>query len=65
MANTVKMMNVVVAGRIARMRVVEEDAGRESALGVLGRTLADALRKAGEAELDTRPRRTYRDALVN
>jgi len=65
MARTAKMTNVVVAGRMAQMRVVVTEPTRESALKRTGDVIADAMRLAGEAELNTHPRSKYRKARIN
>ncbi|UCF88880.1 MAG: hypothetical protein JSV70_01095 [bacterium] len=65
MAQTAKMIDVVVAGRMARMKVVVKESRGDSALRKLGTVLNEAMRLAGEAELSTRPRSDYRKALIN
>ena len=65
MAKAVKMMDVVVVGRIAKMRVVVTEPTRESALKKTGDVITEAMRLAGEAEFNTQPRSKYRNALIS
>ena len=65
MGSTVKMMDVMVAGRMAKMKVVVREPARESALMRTGEVIAEAMRLAGEAEFNVRSRSRYRNALVN
>jgi hypothetical protein len=65
MARTAKMMDVVVAGRMAKMRVRVTEPARNNAFSRTADTLTEAMRRSGEAELNTRPRSAYRDALKN
>lgn len=65
MARTAKMMDVVVAGRMAKMRVRVTEPARNSAFSRTADTVTEAMRRSGEAELNTRPRSAYRNALEN
>jgi len=65
MARAAKTTDVVVAERMAKMKILVSVPARESALKVTGRVLAEAMRLAGEAEFNTQPRSKYRNALIN
>ena len=65
MARTAKMMDVVVAGRMAKMKVVVTEPTRESVIRKTGNVIADAMRQAAEADFNTQPRSKYRNALIN
>jgi len=65
MARTAKMMDVMVAGKMAKMKVIVTEPARESAFKRTGVILAEAMRLAGEAEFNTQPRSKYRKALIN
>jgi hypothetical protein len=65
MARSAKMVDVVVAGRMAKMRVVVSEPLKESGLKRAGEVVADAMRQAGDAELNTQPRSKYRNTLTS
>ena len=65
MEKAAKMMDVVVAGRMAKMKVVVTHPARESALTRTVEVLAEAIRLAGDAEFNTHSRSKYRNALIN
>ena len=65
MGRTVKMTDVVVAGRMAKMRVKVVKPARENAYTRTVKTVGAAMHLAGEAELNTQPRSSYRNALMN
>jgi hypothetical protein len=65
MAKAVKMMDVVVAGRMAKMRVIVTEPTRESALKITGNVITEAIRQAADAEFNTQPRSKYRKTLIN
>ena len=60
MAQTVKMIDIVVAGRMARMKVAVSQPAEGGALKRTGEVIADAMRKAAEAESNNQPRSKYR-----
>ena len=62
MARAAKMIDVEVFGRMAKMRVVVSKPATES---TMKRTIAEAMRLAGEAEFNTQTRSRYRNALNN
>jgi hypothetical protein len=64
MARAAKMVDVMVAGRMAKMQALVSVPARESALKMTGKVLAEAMRLAGEAEFNTQPRSKYRNALI-
>jgi len=65
MAKAVKMMDVVVVGRMAKMRVLVTEPTRESALKKTGYVITEAMRQAADAEFNTQPRSKYRKTLIN
>jgi hypothetical protein len=65
MAKAAKMMDVVVAGRMAKMKVIVTEPVRDSVFKSTGEVIADAMRQAAEAEFNTQPRSSYRNALIN
>ena len=65
MGRTAKMMDVMVAGRMAKMRVRVTEPARDSFYTRTVQTVSEAMERAGEAELNTHPRRSYRNALIN
>jgi len=65
MARAVKMMDVMVVGRMAKMRVVVTEPAKESALKKTGDAITEAMRQAAEADFNTQPRSKYRNALIN
>lgn len=65
MERTAKMMDVMVAGRMAKMRVKVMEPTIESTVSRTAQTVTEAMRLAGEAELNTQPRSNYRNALIN
>ena len=62
MERAAKMIDVVVAGRMATMRVRVTEPVRETALSRTAGTVAEAIRLSGEAEFNTQPRSKYRKA---
>ena len=62
MARAAKMMDVVVAGRMAKMRVRVTSPARKTVLNTTADTFVEAMRLAGEAEFNTLPRSKYRSA---
>lgn len=65
MARTAKMVDVVVAGRMARMKVTVKEPVRESGLKKANDVVVNAMRQAAEAELNTQPRSRYRNTMNN
>jgi len=65
MARAAKMVDVVVAGRMAKMKVVVTEPLKESGFKIAGEVVAEAMRQAGDAELNTQPRSKYRNSLIN
>jgi hypothetical protein len=65
MGRTAKMADVMVAGRMAKMRVRVTEPTRESFYARTVHTVSEAMHRAGEAELNTQPRSSYRNALIN
>jgi len=63
MARAVKMMDVVVVGRMAEMKVGVTEPAKRSAISRTGDVLAEAMRLAGDAELNTQPRSKYRNTV--
>jgi len=63
MAKAVKMMDVEVVGRMAKMKIVVRNPVTDSAMNRTGRTIAEAMRLSGEAEFNTRSRSVYRSEL--
>ena len=62
MARAAKMMDVVIFGRMAKMKVV---VSRPTSEATMMRTITEAMRLAGEAEFNTQSRSRYRNALNN
>lgn len=60
MARAAKMVDIVVAGRMAKMRVTVSEPAKVSVLKRTGDVIADAMSKAADAELNTQPRSKYR-----
>lgn len=65
MGRTAKMVDVMVAGRMAKMRVRVTEPTRDSVYTRTIQTVSEAMHRAGEAELNTQPRCSYRNALIN
>jgi len=65
MARAARMMDVVVAGRMAKMRVVVQEPKRDTTLKLTGDVIAKAMRQAADAEFNTQPWSKYRNALIN
>jgi hypothetical protein len=65
MAKAAKMMDVVVAGRMAKMKVIVTEPAKDPALKSTGEVIVDAMRQAAEAEFRTQPRSSYRKALIS
>ena len=59
------MVDVVVAGRMAKVKIVVRQPTRESALILAGEVIAEAMHLSNEAEFNTQPRSKYRNALIN
>ena len=62
MARAAKMTDVVVAGRMAKMRVRVTEPARVTAFSRTAETVAEAMRLSCEAEFNTQPRSKYRSA---
>jgi len=65
MGRTVEMVDVTVAGRMAKMKVVVRQPARESAIKRTGEMIIEAMHLSNEAEFNTQPRSKYRNALIN
>jgi hypothetical protein len=65
MPRAAKMMDVVVSGRMAKMKIVVRHPATESAMKRTGEMIAEAMRLTGEAEFNTQSRSMYRNALIN
>jgi hypothetical protein len=65
MARAAKMMDVVVAGRMAKMKAVMRHPATESVMKRTSDMIAEAMRLTGEAEFSTQSRSRYRNALNN
>jgi hypothetical protein len=65
MARTAKMVDVVVAGRMARMKVTVKEPVRESGLKKANDVVVNAMRQAAEAEFNIQPRSRYRNTMNN
>ena len=65
MERTAKMTDVMPAGRMARMRVKVTAPVTETVYTRTAHTVSEAMRLAGNAELNTQPRSSYRKALIH
>jgi hypothetical protein len=65
MARAAKMMDVEVAGRMAKMKVVVRQPATDSAMKRTVQVIVEAMHLTGEAEFNTQPRSKYRNALIN
>jgi hypothetical protein len=65
MDRTARMTDVMGAGRMARMRVKVTAPVRETVYVRTALIVIEAMRLAGEAEFNTKPRSSYRNDLIN